>query len=160
MLHALVNPDNSISFVYPQNEEDLPITKPGWRWLPVNSVNSPDFNKNTHKLFLDYECIDNEVYESWELIPLSSGEVYSEKISEGFLVEPEGFTLRLEKEDRDAFTSMVVLIQLGLSLGLINNEDIQTIKDSNEGIQSITTARFIEIMLHYGSYYKSLWNNI
>lgn len=158
--YALVNPDNSINFICPQDAGNLPVTKLGWRWLPVNSVNPPEFNSDTHKLFLDYSCIENVVNETWGLISLTSGEIYSKKISNGFFVGPEGFTLRLEKEDRDAFTSMVVLIQLGLSLGLISNSTEQTIKDANEEYQTVTTARFIEIMLQYGSYYKSLWDNI
>lgn len=75
-----------------------------------------------------------------------------------FEVLPEGFHLSTNDSSRNAFTQMTTLIQEAMSLGLINNDTMQTIKDSQNKKQNLTTLRFRQIMVEYGFYYKNLWD--
>ena len=87
-------------------------------------------------------------------------ENYKTALQSGYTVQPEGFTLKLDEKDRQAFTSMLLLVKEGLDLSLIDNNTIQTITDNSGITQSITTLRFRQIMVGYGMYYKSLWDNL
>lgn len=84
--------------------------------------------------------------------------ILDEKISEGYLIEPENFILALGQNDRNAFAQMLTLVQEGLSLALIDNDTPQIIADKNGLKHTITTLRFRQIMVAYGTYYKSLWD--
>ncbi len=90
----------------------------------------------------------------------SSQQNYEEALAAGFEVVPEGFSLALKKEDRDAFTSMLMLVNTAMNIGFINNLTPQTIADINGNIKTISTERFIQIMVSYGFYYKTLWDNL
>lgn len=81
-----------------------------------------------------------------------------DQINAGFLVEPEGFRLALADYDRSLFTQMLSLVKEALDLGLITNSSPQIIGDINNQKQTISTLRFREIMVKYGMYYKSLWD--
>lgn len=83
-----------------------------------------------------------------------------DKISEGYLVQPENFILALKDSDRSSFSQMLSLIKEALDLGLITNETPQTIADKNGQKHEISTLRFREIMVQYGFYYKSLWDQM
>lgn len=81
-----------------------------------------------------------------------------EDSSPSFLVQPEGFFLGLEDNDRAAFSQMLSLVKEALDLGLITNETPQIIADKNGQKHQISTLRFRQIMVQYGFYYKSLWD--
>lgn len=83
-----------------------------------------------------------------------------DKIAAGYLVLPEGFTLKLEDFDRGLFTQMLSLVREALDLGLINNNALQVISDINGQEVTITALRFRQIMVGYGMYYKSLWDQL
>ena len=85
---------------------------------------------------------------------------YYQAIENGFLVSPENFKLRLGDEDRAVFGQMLALIKEALDLGLITNDSLQTIKDYNGQIVSVSTLRFRQIMVQYGFYYKTLWDQL
>ena len=77
-----------------------------------------------------------------------------------FKVVPENFSLSTDSVSRNAFTQMTTLIQEGLSLNLIDNNTMQTITDSQNKVHTLTTLRFRQIMVGYGMYYKSLWDQM
>lgn len=79
-------------------------------------------------------------------------------IDNGFLIQPEGFVLGLHESDRSAFAQMLSLVKEALDLGLITNETPQIIADKNGQKHQISTLRFRQIMVQYGFYYKSLWD--
>jgi hypothetical protein len=92
---------------------------------------------------------------------VENGNIHSNPlVSKGYQVEPEGFVLGLAESDRNAFTQMLTLVQEALSLGLISNDTSQVIADKSGAKHSITTLRFRQIMLGYGMYYKSLWDQL
>lgn len=91
---------------------------------------------------------------SWEPRPEnSSGENLYE-------VLPEGFFLRTDDASRNAFSQMTTLIQEAMSLGFIDNNTPQTIADSQNRKQTLTTLRFRQIMVGYGMFYKNLWDSL
>lgn len=126
--------------------------------------------KNLIRLEDDQSVVDNLLRKGWELIPdepILIEEKEEQPLSEfqqavfnGFLVEPENFTLGLSEIDRLAFTQMLTLVQEALSLGMIDNDSIQTISDKSGQKHTITTLRFRQIMVQYGLYYKALWDQL
>jgi len=85
---------------------------------------------------------------------------YSQAVENGFLVSPENFKLRLWDEDRAMFGQMLALVKEALDLGIIDNSTPQKIKDFNGQIVTVSTLRFREIMVAYGFYYKTLWDQL
>jgi hypothetical protein len=83
---------------------------------------------------------------------------FNQGIASGFLVQPEGFTLRLEDADRAAFAQMLALVKEALELGMITSETPQLIADHAGTRHEVTTLRFRQIMVAYGLHYKSLWD--
>ena len=77
-----------------------------------------------------------------------------------FKVVPENFSLSTDSVSRNAFAQMTTLIQEALSLNLIDNNTMQTITDSQNKVHTLTTLRFRQIMVGYGTYYKSLWDQM
>lgn len=75
-----------------------------------------------------------------------------------FPVEPEGYSLKLADSDRSMFNQMLSLVMLALQVGAITTETVQKIADSTGQLHEVTTGRFLEIMLAYGSHYKWLWD--
>lgn len=75
-----------------------------------------------------------------------------------FEVLPEGFFLSTDDVSKNAFSQMITLIQEAMSLGFIDNNTPQTITDNQSRKQTLTTLRFRQIMVGYGMYCKSLWD--
>lgn len=147
------------------------LLRKGWLAVPVQPK-MPEYNKDTEKI--EY----NKDTNSWIVSLLSQEEIeqmqesqkmmvksikkqqITDIINQGFLVNPENFTLNLHDEDRNIFTQMLSLVKEALDLGLITNETPQTIADKNGQKHEISTLRFREIMVQYGFYYKSLWDQM
>lgn len=161
-LYALVSPENDPASTSLQQAELLPATKPGWRWMPVVEGAPPDFQPATEKLTRLFQVGETSVTHGWEILPLASEEqkhlAFNNGIASGFLVQPEGFTLRLEDTDRAAFAQMLALVKEALELGLITSETPQLIADYTGTRHEVTTLRFRQIMVAYGLHYKSLWD--
>ena len=86
--------------------------------------------------------------------------IITDQIDAGYDVQPEDFVLGLSEYDRTAFTQMLLLVREALDLGLISNSDSQTISDKTGEKHSLTTERFRQIMVSYGLFYKSLWDQL
>jgi len=83
---------------------------------------------------------------------------FSKMIENGFDVQPENIKLGLSDNDRASFSQMLSLVKEALDLGLITNDSPQIISDINGEKHQVTTLRFRQIMVQYGFYYKSLWD--
>lgn len=81
------------------------------------------------------------------------------RIENGFNIEPENITLGLSENDRNSFSQMLSLVKEALDLGLITNDSPQIISDINGKKHQISTLRFRQMMVQYGFYYKSIWDN-
>jgi len=131
---------------------------------------------NSYRNENDQSVIDTLLRKGWTIIPEpppspppppyspSPEEIrwdeYSQAVEQGFLVQPENFKLRLWDEDRAVFSQMLALVKEALDLGMIDNSTLQKIKDFNGQIVIVSTLRFREIMVAYGFYYKTLWDQL
>jgi len=86
--------------------------------------------------------------------------IITDQIDAGYNVQPEDFVLGLSEYDRTAFTQMLLLVREALDLGLIANHNMQIISDKTGEKHSLTTERFRQIMISYGLFYKSLWDQL
>lgn len=131
---------------------------------------------NLYRVESDQNIINTLLRKGWVIIqepeppppqppsPPSAEEIrwseYYQAIENGFLISPENFKLKLGDEDRAVFGQMLALIKEALDLGLITNDSLQTIKDYDGQIVSVSTLRFRQIMVQYGFYYKNLWDQL
>lgn len=100
------------------------------------------------------------VLDEWAVNIFSEQNSIEAKINNGFFVESEGFTLGLLERDRLMLSQMLALVKEALDLGLITNETPQIISDKFGQKHELTTLRFRQIMVQYGIYYKSLWDQL
>lgn len=140
------------------------LQRKGW-----NIVNTPEYDNNSQRLVFDkdskeYLVIDltSEEISAKKIVEgiINNQLIINQKISAGYFVNPEKFTLGLSDNDRDLFTQMTSLIREALDLGLITNDTPQTIVDINNQEITLSTLRFRQIMVGYGMYYKSLWDQM
>ncbi|WP_009964865.1 hypothetical protein [Verrucomicrobium spinosum] len=160
--HALVSPEGEIAVTGLQDPDSLPLTKAGWRWLPVTEGEPPAYDAATQRLMRAYAVGTDDVVHGWAIEALSDEEqrqlAFSDGVVAGFAVAPEGFTLRLEDADRAAFAQMLALVKEALDLGMITDATPQLIADSAGTRHEVTTLRFRQIMVAYGLHYKGLWD--
>jgi hypothetical protein len=86
--------------------------------------------------------------------------VFEAGIAAGYLVDPEGFTIAIEPEDRAQFAQLLALVREALDLGLITGTTPQSIKAKDGTLHSLTTDRLRQVLVGYGSHYKTLWDNL
>lgn len=150
------------------------LQRKGWTLIIPPVV--PEYDWNTQKLIQDnetkeYSVVDlspEELQERADAQALMDAQVLAsqqiqairDQINAGYTVDPEGFILGLSDADRGAFTQMLALIKEALDLGLISNDTMQTIADKSGQKHQITTLRFRQIMVAYGFYYKTLWDQM
>ena len=150
------------------------LQRKGWTLIVPPVV--PEYDWNTQKLIQDnetkeYSVVDLSPEELQERVDLQAQmdaqilesqqiQAIHDQISAGYTVDPEGFILGLAESDRNAFTQMLTLTQEALSLGMVNNDTDQVIADKSGGKHTITTLRFRQIMVAYGFYYKTLWDQL
>lgn len=88
----------------------------------------------------------------------TSYDVFDQKVEMGYPVPGTPYFLALHDSDRTQFSAMLILIRELLDAGYITDDTMQSIKDKDENIINITTAQFRNIMIGYGIYYKTIWN--
>lgn len=134
------------------------LIRKGWTEIIENINEPPEYDQLTERL--QYNAADG----TYEIVPLNQQEIkynlFYKKIDEGFLVEPENFVLGLHDEDRSAFSQMMVLLREALEMGLISLTTPQIIKDKSGTFHTITTERFQQIIISYGFYYKTIWEQL
>ena len=100
-----------------------------------------------------------EIPNDIQAIDDSSLEVFEQKISAGYPVPNSPYHLALNDGDRAQFSSMTILIRELLDKGYISNSTIQSIKDKDDNIITMTTEQYRDLMIGYGMYYKSIWDS-
>jgi hypothetical protein len=83
-----------------------------------------------------------------------------DQIDAGYDVQPEDFILGFSEADRNAFTQMTLLVREAITFHLIDLETPQVIKDVNGTPHTMTTERYLNIIIAYGLRYKQLWDNL
>lgn len=78
-------------------------------------------------------------------------------IAAGYLVEPEGFRLRLTQEASDLFGKLRGQVLEGLSLGVLTAESPVQIIDQSDALQTLTVQRLREVLFAYGQRFTQLW---
>lgn len=133
------------------NEAIVNLLRKGWV-----EIMPPSYNLVTQRIEWNSET------GSFDILDIPREEVrqqnLSQAVSQGFLVQPENITLALADSDRILFAQMLSLVELALSLGMINNDTPQIIGDIQGNKHTVTTLRFRQIMVEYGFFYKSLWD--
>jgi hypothetical protein len=85
-------------------------------------------------------------------------DVYQQKLDDGYPIPNTPYVLAMADSDRAQFTGMLVLIGELLSAGYITGDTPQVIKDKNGNTVHMTTDEFRSLMIGYGIYYKTTWN--
>jgi hypothetical protein len=132
------------------------LVRKGWVIIPT-TIAPPAVEMTAEEIqnSLDFE---NAVLLSEQ--KAAARKIITDQIDAGYDVQPEDFVLGLSEYDRTAFTQMLLLVREALDLGLISNSDSQTISDKTGEKHSLTTERFRQIMVSYGLFYKSLWDQL
>ena len=89
----------------------------------------------------------------------SSEYIFSRQIEAGYNVPGTPYYLALKDNDRSQFIAFLGLINEALSLGLIDMNTTQSIQDKDNNTITMTTSEFKQLMVGYGFYYKTIWNN-
>jgi hypothetical protein len=132
------------------------LVRKGWVIIPT-TIAPPAVEMTAEEIqnSLDFE---NAVLLSEQ--KAAARKIITDQIDAGYNVQPEDFVLGLSEYDRTAFTQMLLLVREALDLGLIANHNMQIISDKTGEKHSLTTERFRQIMISYGLFYKSLWDQL
>lgn len=154
------------------------LVRKGWTIIPEPAPmpEYPVFDRTTHKATYNadtnsYTITELTAEEIQSQLDIESNmqaamqssatrQLIADQINAGYDVQPEDFILGLSEYDRTAFTQMLLLVREALDLGLISNSDSQIISDKTGEKHSLTTERFRQIMVSYGLFYKSLWDQL
>lgn len=93
-------------------------------------------------------------YAEWEEEE-ASHKVFQQTIENGYLVEPEGFTLGLRDSDRANFAQLLTLVKLAEEMGMASNE--YQVRAIDGQTHTVTRERLKQILLGYGAYYAGLY---
>jgi hypothetical protein len=154
------------------------LVRKGWVVIPEPEPMPayPTLNPDTHKAVYDSET---NTYSVVELTPeeiqirteimaqmllaeqkAAARKVITDQIEAGYDVQPEGFILGFSEADRSSFTQMTLLVREAITFHLIDLETPQVIKDVNGTPHTMTTERYLNIIIAYGLRYKQLWDNL
>ena len=100
----------------------------------------------------------SEMEDATTTLAPDSIELYEQKVEAGYPIPNTSYALALKEEDRAQFTGMLILIRELLDAGYITGDTTQSIKDKNDNIIEMTTTEFRSLMIGYGIYYKTIWN--
>lgn len=97
-------------------------------------------------------------FEQKQLMKLTEiNSVYANKMIQGYFDSETNITLKLFKDDRDAFNQLIT------DTFVINDTEPTTsvyIADVNGVIHQLTDSGFKSLMQRYGAYYKQLWGTL
>lgn len=88
----------------------------------------------------------------------SKHEIFMQNIRQGYNISGSSYYLGLEDTDRAQFQGMLLLVNEALSLGMITTSSMQTIVDKNKNSVQMTALEFKQLMVGYGFYYKTIWD--
>ena len=91
--------------------------------------------------------------------PVTSSVDYTVSLLEqGYLIPGTSHRLALWKDDRDMFSSMLILVNELLQAGYITLDTPQSLKDKDGNMITLSTEQFKSAMIGYGVYYKQIWD--
>lgn len=136
------HPDNLIMLEYADG--DKPVYDSATQRLVASTDRSVDVDANKY-------------LRTWSVVDKTEDEISNESfytaLQEGYLVEPEGFTLALQENDQNAFTRLLTL----LSVAGTSDDTNTVIADKDGVLHTVTYGRLKEILTAYGVYYQQLW---
>ena len=129
--------------------------------LEYADADRPTYDSATQKLVASTErSVDvdaNKYIRTWSVVDKSEDEISNESfftaLQDGYLVEPEGFTLALQESDQNAFTRLLTLF----SVAGVSDTTETSIADKDGVLHTVTYGRLKEILTGYGVYYQQLW---
>lgn len=88
MLYALVGSDNQIDRTHSFLTTEIPQTKQGWRWIPVEADPRPPYNPEL-QVATETEIVEQQrVYRYWTVRDKTSNEIESDKIQKINAIDP------------------------------------------------------------------------
>jgi len=84
---------------------------------------------------------------------------YQDALDGGYVDQITGVKLKTTTKAQSAFTSLITMIQEGLSLGAITNDTQQTIWDYDNQPVQLTTLQVRQLMFRYGLHCKAFFDN-
>ena len=93
-----------------------------------------------------------------EVIVPTGYDIYRQGIEQGYNIPNTPYYLGLDDADRAQFQGMLLLVNEALSLGLITTASMQSIVDKNNNVIPMSVLDFKQLMVGYGFYYKTLWD--
>lgn len=154
------------------------LVRKGWTIIPEPEPMPayPVFDRTTHKATynadtnsytiteLTAEEIQNQINAEANMQAAiqnaAAKQLIADQINAGYDVQPEDFILGLSDNDRNSFSQMFGLVKEAIEMGFISNDTPQMIADKNGQKHQITTNRFRQIMVQYGFYFKTLWDQL
>lgn len=126
-------------------------------------------NENTDVEFADLSAaqqyalensisVDQIVQAEYSTASIDTDVEFSRKIDNGFLVSGTTCSLALYEEDRAIFSTMLTLVNEALEIGQMTTESQVSIKCLDGNILYMSAIEFKTLMMQYGFYYKSLWD--
>lgn len=90
---------------------------------------------------------------------LTPEDIYNQKIEKGYNLPGTPYYLGMEISDRIQFNGMLSLINEALDAGYITADSSQSMNDKDGNRIDLTAGEFKQMMVGYGFYYKTLWDN-
>jgi hypothetical protein len=85
---------------------------------------------------------------------------YEQLLRVGYIVPGNGYSLALDKEDRNAFTGLYALLKDAIASGSITVDSPVVIADVQQKTHTVTVGQLFSILQGYGLFYQQLWSRI
>lgn len=105
---------------------------------------------------VDISLITISVYNTGSI---SADTIFNNAINAGYNIPSSPYYLGLEDPDRAQFSGMLSLLNEALEAGYVTTASSVTIRDKEYNIIPLTVGSFKGLMIGYGFYYKTLWDN-
>lgn len=88
MMYALINPDNEYVTNHDFGNDEIPNTKPGWKWIPIDADPRPAYNPETQVAEEHQVLEETRVYRYWTIRDKEPYEIDADKIQKINAVQP------------------------------------------------------------------------
>lgn len=105
---------------------------------------------------VDISLITISVYNTGSI---SADTIFNNAINVGYNIPSSPYYLGLEDPDRAQFSGMLSLLNEALEAGYVTTASSVTVRDKEYNIIPLTVGSFKGLMIGYGFYYKTLWDN-
>lgn len=107
MLYALINPEEQISQTH-VFDNDTPITKDGWRWIPIEADPRPPYNPNL-QVAIEFQNIEpTRVYRYWQIRDKNENEIDSDKIQKINSIDADTLIVLLDLYNKTTNSSLTI----------------------------------------------------